>query len=388
MWDHCLVFSADCWCLERCITFYAHGLLKRMPKKTELETTPDTPATPVQTGRVYLLLGVLTFATSITFWLILHQLLSTSYDSVQQNPYFLFEAAIALFCYAFLFTMIVSISSMIHAFHVRLMLFALIPIGIIVINHQFLGVIPLAMLMLGGVLLIDYLGRKDTTNLIAPEVTRSYGPRLTWVNIIFALATALLFYNAGTANLSSFNFKIPPRVLDQAVHYAQPILEQQIAEQQDEMIDRVITQLESQFPVLENVPQEDKELLLQGEVTATTHQALQSQGFSNLQIDQIAQQLKQNLPEQATVSRQNVIEQTLTQAKAELQSFLDKTISDNRGLLPAILSTVVFFSINFFGIVFNLIALLLSRLLITALLKIGWITYKEETVQTKRYSIV
>ncbi|NTV30490.1 hypothetical protein HGA91_00725 [candidate division WWE3 bacterium] len=361
-----------------------------MSKKTTKITTEALPTQPQSQHAlsVYIFCGSLTLISSLGFWLGLNASLKYPYVAIQGSSNFYWnDIGLMAISYLTIFTMIVFISGLVKNPLVRRSLLAIIPLTISIFAMRFIFTLGLTFLLLLVILAVDYFSHKDISNQVIPNLRQIYMTRLSWISTVFALIIAILVYYSGPSNLDKIHLSVPSSFFDQAANVSRPLLEEQIKQQQNKLIDKIILQLETQFPGLKEVNYQDKVELLSGTITPEVRKALSSQGFSDNQIEQIATQLKENMPQETSQPQVNIINETIDQAKKDLQSIVNNFIDQNINMVPGILSATIFLFFNFIGILFNLVAVGLAIIFIRILKRFGWIRIETKQIDAQTYTI-
>lgn len=253
-----------------------------------------------------------------------------------------------------------------------------------VLNLIFAAVFFLTLLFTNRMLLYDL----DLHTQI--RLNHIFNHKLTLLIAVISALLTVQYYIASHRVIADAPFTIPTSVLDQAINLSKPLIDEQLKISGQTVVSGYLEQFNEMLPLLESIPNQEKLSLLQGETSDFVRNFLKDQGFSDAQIDNFSEQISTNMPETPTLdilSGEEVSDELFSQIREEVEKLLNNLLQEYQEYIPAILSLLVFVSLNSIGYLTKFIAILLAGIFLQILTLLNLIKKTTVDVPVERYII-
>lgn len=323
----------------------------------------------------------------LIFVIVLRQLLTSDISQITQNGVGSILLLGILLC-LFLGFLITFVSLPIHRSY-----FLLLPLLVGTTAYLYPGSIAIkTVLFLTTVLclaLFTYLYRKSIDLHTSIGFAHIAFPKLAIIVNLYAFIIALLIFAVSQKQIDTFSFTLDPKLINEAINFTQPYINEQLEAQKRNLVGSTIEQLDTQLPFLASLPEEDKLQILNGKLPSSAQTILEEQGFTPEQITTFRQELERNLnATDITFDTESINDSIISSITQEVQRLINSLIQKNRTLIPVIISSSVFFSITFIGVLIKAIAIVLAIAITKFLIMLKLVQEKTTTITTKRLELV
>lgn len=237
--------------------------------------------------------------------------------------------------------------------------------------------------------LFSYIYHKAIAMHTSVDFVHIAFPKLAIIINLYALVIAFLIFAVTQKQVDSFSFTLDPKLLNEVINFTQPVINEQLETQRQKFLESATQQLDEQLPFLASIPTADKLQLLEGQLPISIRIALEEQGLTPSQITAFQEQVASSLSmDQFNIDTSSINNSIIESIGNQAQELINSLIQKNRTLIPIIISSSVFFSITFVGILIKAFAILLAIAISKLLIALKLIQERSATITTKRLEII